>query len=114
MILLRKINVLQNGRSLYRNIPYLSYYLLKIKYRKRRRNQQFVSNRPIWVFRKSNFYLPVFLNYKFLIHIGRFKRMFIGTKTLIAFKFGEFYMTRRFGRGDIIHQRKKKKKKAKK
>jgi ribosomal protein S19 len=105
---------LKKRRYLCRNIPFISYYLLKIKFRKRRRNQQFVFNRPIWLFRKSNIYWPIFMNYKFLVHIGKFKRMHIGVKSLNAFKFGEFYMTRRFGRGDIIHQRKKKKKKSKK
>jgi ribosomal protein S19 len=96
-----------------KKVPFVSYYLLKLPFRKKRR-QQFVLNRPILIYRKNNFFLPVFIYYKFLIHIGRFKKMFIGSRKSIFYKFGEYFFTRRFGRGDVIHQRKKKKKKGKK
>lgn len=93
-----------------KKIPFISYYLLRLPLFFKKRKARFVLNKPLLIFKKSNYFFPVFNNYKFLIHIGKFKRMFIGTKQHNFFRFGEFFFTRRFGRGDIIHQRKKKKK----
>jgi ribosomal protein S19 len=93
-----------------RRVPKLPFYLLKLKCNRRKR-QKFFLNTSINIFRKNVIILRPFLFYKFLVHVGRMRKNFINNISNLGFKFGEFFMTRRFGSGSIIHARKKKKSK---
>lgn len=93
-----------------KKVPHIPFYLLKLKC-KRRKRQKFFSNNYVNLFRKNVFILRPFLFYKFLIYIGRIRKIFIINNSNLGFKFGEFFMTRRFGSGSLIHVRKKKKSK---
>jgi ribosomal protein S19 len=69
-------------------------------------------NKTINIYKKSNIIFRYLLPYqKVLIHIGKYKRIFVLSKKVLGYKLGEFFFTRRFGRGELMHQRKKKKKK---
>jgi len=91
-----------------KKVPMLPYYLLSLPCLRRKRNP-FFADKPIALFRKSVTIIKPFLFYKFLIHAGRSKKIFINSSRNIGFCFGEFFIMRRFGRGSVIHFKKKKK-----
>lgn len=91
-----------------KKIPHIPFYLLKLKC-KRRKRQKFLINNLVNLYRKNVVILRPFLFYKFLVYIGRVRKIFINNNSNLGFKFGEFFMTRRFGSGSLIHARKKKK-----
>lgn len=105
MIFILRKNVFGNKK---RYIPSVPFYLLKLAC-KRKKRQKFVSSGVTKLFRKNVLILRPFLLYKFLVHFGKMQKVFIINTQNIGFKFGEFFMTRRFGSGSMLHVRKKKK-----
>jgi ribosomal protein S19 len=94
-----------------KKVFYMPFYLLKLTCKRRKRQRFFISNN-INIFRKHVFILRPFLHYKFLIYVGgRTRKIFINYKRNLGLRFGEFFMTRRFGHGSVMHARKKKKSK---
>jgi ribosomal protein S19 len=114
----------KNAIVIYRKQDIKIFFIKRVKYFKRVgfltyalfRNFFFKGSfRPkvITIFKRSTLILRKFKELKFRVHNGHVFRLFVIRKKLSGFKFGELLFTRRFGRGDLMHLRRKGKSKKK-
>jgi|NOAtaT_7_FD_contig_31_3868373_length_385_multi_3_in_0_out_0_1 ribosomal protein S19 len=98
-------------KKLINKIPFIPFYLLKLPCIRRKRQKFFLDNN-INLYRKSVRIIRPFLYYKFYVYVGgKLRKILILNNSTIGYRFGEFFMTRRFGSGALMHARKKKKSK---
>jgi len=90
----------------YINFSLFRYFFMKMPIKK-------LKFRVFSIFGRSLIIYKRFRDFKFKIYSGNKSRLFVIKDKLSGFRFGELLFTRRFGRGDLIHLRRKGKTKTK-